>query len=101
MLPWLERYWDKAQHAAAFLILTLAALWVLGYPALSSKKCAVKGLWASAYAFVVGGSIEYLQLGIPGRNAESADLVADMVGAAAAVLFALTILRRRERLKRA
>lgn len=73
----------------------------LGFPGWSSRKCAVKGQWAIAYSLAVGVAIEALQMNVPGRVAERADVVADLVGAAAAVLCAVMFIRRRERLQRA
>jgi VanZ family protein len=98
---WIELFWDKSKHVAAFFVMSGICLAALGFPDWSSRKCAVKGQWAVAYSLAVGVAIEALQMNVPGRAAERADVVADLVGAAAAVLCAVMFLRRRERLQRA
>jgi VanZ family protein len=98
---WIELFWDKFKHAAAFFVLSGVCLVALGFPDWSPRKCAVKGQWAVAYSLAVGVAIECFQMNIPGRAAERADVVADLIGAAAAVLLAVMYLRRRERLQRA
>lgn len=98
---WIELFWDKSKHAAAFFLMSGLCLAALGFPHWSSRKCAVKGQWAVAYSLAVGVAIEALQMNVPGREAERADVVADLVGAAAAVLCAVMFIRRRERLQRA
>ncbi len=99
-LLWIEQFWDKSRHAAAFFVMAALALRSLGYPDFSSRQCTVRGLWAVAYSVAVGAGIEFAQRHIPGRSSETADLVADLVGAAAAVILAIAFIRRRERLRR-
>jgi VanZ family protein len=67
--------WDKANHAAAFLVLTLLA--GRGWPALSRVAVVLAMLAA-------GVGIELVQ-GLPwiGRHAETWDVLADAVGVAA------------------
>ena len=62
--------WDKANHAMAFLVLT-----VLCDIAWTAR------LWRNAIGLVaVGGLIEIVQFYVPNRSAEWADLGADAVG---------------------
>ena len=69
-LPPVFHWWDKAQHAFAFAVLTLLAR--QGWPALEVRACA--GL------LLYGAGIEVAQ-GLTGwRSAEFSDLVADGVG---------------------
>ena len=65
--------WDKLNHTAAFVALGFSA-W-LGFPAPRYSKHVVL-LSLLAY----GGAIEILQLWVPGRSCEWADLAADVVG---------------------
>lgn len=70
-------WWDKAQHALAFAVLTVGALW----------------LWPSAVWRVVpgmlayGAGIELAQWLVGWRSAEWADWAADAVGVALAWLW--------------
>ena len=64
--------WDKANHAAAFLVLTV--LTGCGWPGI--------GLWRMAMLMLAAGiGIELVQ-GLPavGRDADVVDVVADLVG---------------------
>jgi VanZ family protein len=69
--------WDKANHALAFVVLTLCAR--RAFPAAPLALLACAGV-----AF--GGFIEIVQLFVPGRSAEWSDLAADAVGIALALL---------------
>lgn len=100
-LPWREQFWDKGSHAAAFFVMSALALLAAGFPRLSPRKCAQRGGWGVLYSLCIGILIEVLQSYVPGRDPERADVVADLVGAAAAVLMAVMYLRRRERLEHA
>jgi len=73
--------WDKANHALAFLVLTV--LTGLGWPRLSR-------LWLVALMLMAGGAVELIQgLDVIGRDADAMDVVADGVG----ILAGLAILR--------
>jgi VanZ family protein len=65
--------WDKLNHAMAF-----ASLAFCGYCSLSSHRARWLGLPLALLAY--GGAIELMQLNIPGRDGEWADLIADAVG---------------------
>jgi len=79
--------WDKANHAAAFVVLTLLA--GRGWPELSRIALVLIMLAA-------GVGIELVQ-GLPviGRDADVWDVVADMVGVAAGVAGLAWLSRRR------
>ena len=70
--------WDKANHAVAFLVLTM--LTGLGWPRLHR-------LWLFELMLVAGIAIELVQ-GLPaiGRDADVMDVLADVVGAMAGML---------------
>lgn len=73
--------WDKANHALAFLVLTV--LTGLGWPRLSR-------LWLTGLMLIAGGLVELVQgLEVIGRDADLLDVVADGVG----ILAGLAILR--------
>lgn len=63
--------WDKANHALAFAALAVCAR--QAFPAAGLAPLAAAGL-----AF--GGAIEAVQLAVPGRFAEWADLTGDAIG---------------------
>lgn len=65
--------WDKLNHVSAFVALAFAA-W-LGFAG-SQRSQRLWMLVLLAY----GGAIEILQLYVPGRSCEWADLLADAVG---------------------
>ena len=68
--------WDKLNHLLAFTSLGLAAWW--GYPT---------GRWLGFGTLRgFGVLIELVQLQIPGHSAEAADVLADLLGLAAAAL---------------
>ena len=78
--------WDKSNHVAAFLVLT-----VLGCAAYPGRLGAIV-----AGAVLYGALIEVLQSFTEYRSGDWADLIADAVGVLAGrALFALTRLRRR------
>lgn len=75
--------WDKLNHLLAFTALGLAAWWA--YPT---------ARWSALGALLgFGVLIELVQLGIPGHTAEAADVLADVLGLASAVLSA-RVMRR-------
>jgi len=86
--------WDKLNHAAAFAALAMSGC--LGFPR------SPRTLLCLAALLVLGGLIEILQLFVPGRSSEWADLLADSVGIACGAAIALSLLwmaglRRRQR----
>lgn len=75
---------DKLQHAFAFAVLTACA--ARAFPSWSALR-----LFGAALC--LGGFIEVVQLFVPGRSAEFADLAADAAGA----LLTVALLRWRRR----
>jgi VanZ family protein len=73
--------WDKLNHVSAFVALAFAA-W-LGF-AKSQRNQRLGMLALLAY----GGSIELIQLCVPGRSCEWGDLLADAIGISLGVLLA-------------
>jgi VanZ family protein len=80
--------WDKLNHLAAFGALGLCA--VFGW---RSSRAARLGVLVGLLAF--GGTIELLQLQVPNRSGEWADLGADAIGIGLGALLALLWLRHR------
>jgi VanZ family protein len=78
--------WDKVNHAAAFTALTVAGVFAAG----SSRRTL---LWMLLGIFALGGAIEILQLFVPGRSSEWADLLADAVGMCVGLAVALPLQR--------
>ena len=76
-VPGADLVWDKAEHASAWTVLTLAGL------VLSTTR-----RWAiGVFATVFGAVIEVLQAVMPfGRDGNVADWIADVIGVAAAYL---------------
>jgi VanZ family protein len=74
-VPGVGLVWDKAEHAGAWMVLTLLGL------LLSTRR-----RWAiPLFAVALGALIEVLQAALPlGRDGEWADLAADAVGVATA-----------------
>jgi VanZ family protein len=83
-VPGADLVWDKAEHASAWTVLTLAGL------VLSTTR-----RWAiGVFATVFGAVIEVLQAVMPfGRDGNVADWIADLVGIAAA--YAVWVTARR------
>ncbi len=83
--------WDKANHAAAFVVLT--ALTGRGWPALSRA-------WLAAIMLAAGVGIELVQ-GLPGigRDADVWDVVADGVGIVVGLALLGWMARRRFRFR--
>jgi len=78
--PVVEMVWDKAEHAAAFVVLSL--LVDLSFPERRFGPAKIAALLA------FGAWIEVVQYFLPGRDASLRDVVADGVGIA---LYALLI----------
>ncbi len=78
--------WDKLNHSSAFAAMAFAACF--SFPRSLTRQCA--GL---ACVLAYGGLIEIVQLYIPGRTGEWADLLADALGIGAGAAVALFILR--------
>ena len=76
--------WDKANHAMAFAALAFASVWAL-WPRPRTWAWLVLALLA------FGGAIEIAQSFLPPREADCADLLADGVGIAIGLLFALPV----------
>lgn len=78
--------WDKLNHMLAFTALAIAA-W-LAFPARLRTR-----LFSLCALLAFGGLIEILQLYVPGRSAEWADLLADALGIALGAALALGVPR--------
>lgn len=76
--------WDKLNHAMAFAALAFCGHWSLSGP---RARWLVLPLALLAY----GGAIELLQLRVPGRDGEWADLAGDGVGIAVGLLAARAV----------
>ncbi len=87
---------DKVQHAIAFGV--LAVLTVLAmrntWPGV---RLAALALSAAAFSTAYGVTDEFHQRFVPNRTFDVYDLVADLVGAAAAVMIWLVMIQRRKR----
>jgi VanZ family protein len=77
--------WDKANHMLAFGSLAFTAC-------LSCRSSNTKRLLLLGLLFGYGGLIEILQMSVPTRAAEWADLLADTVGIAAGASVAALVL---------
>lgn len=74
-LPGIENFWDKAEHASAYLGLTLVGLVLFG-PSIPL----VAGIW------LLGIGVEFLQAAMPfDRTGDWRDALANTVGVLAAV----------------
>jgi VanZ family protein len=78
--------WDKANHAAAFLALTVAGC--LGFRGSRGNL-----VWVLLGVFGLGCAIEVVQLFVPGRTCEWQDLLADTAGIALGLFVSLAALR--------
>jgi VanZ family protein len=76
--------WDKLNHAMAFASLAFCGHW-----SLSSARARWLVLPLALLAY--GGAIELLQLRVPGRDGEWADLVGDAVGITIGLLAARAV----------
>jgi VanZ family protein len=80
--------WDKLNHTSAF-----AALALVGRVAFPAGR---RAAWALALALLAyGGLIEIVQLYVPGRDSEWADLLGDTIGVAIGIGLAALLLRGR------
>ena len=86
--PDLSTGWDKLNHTLAF-----ASLAFTGRLGLATKRAP---WWLPVTLLLFGGLIELLQLAVPGRSSEWADLLADAIGLAAGWVLACWILRMTE-----
>ena len=77
--------WDKANHALAFGGMAFTAC-------LSCRSSNAKRLLMLGLLFGYGGLIEILQMSVPSRTAEWADLLADSVGIGAGAAVAALVL---------
>jgi VanZ family protein len=77
--------WDKANHVLAFGSLAFTAC-------LSCRSSNTKRVLLLGLLFGYGGLIEILQMSVPTRAAEWADLLADTVGIAAGASVAALVL---------
>jgi VanZ family protein len=84
--PEFDTGWDKLNHQLAFSALAFCAI-----HAGRGGRRAIAFAWLALLAY--GGAIELVQLHVPGRQAEFADLLADAVGIALGVLAALALRR--------
>ncbi len=84
--PSADMGWDKLNHSSAFAAMAFAACF--SFPRSLRRQCT--GL---AGMLAYGGLIEIVQLFIPGRTGEWADLLADALGIGAGAAIALVILR--------
>ncbi len=82
----LDSGWDKLNHAAAFAVLTLVALFA--FPRSPRRPWLVL-----AGLLCFGGAIEIAQSFTPTRNAEWGDLLADAVGMLAGAFGAMLVSR--------
>ena len=77
-------FWDKAQHALAYLVLT-----GLGLVLFPRRTLAV-----TVGVLALGVSIEFLQASMPlGRQGDWRDVVANVIGAASALLIVFLVRR--------
>lgn len=82
----LDTGWDKLNHLLAFGSLAFCGHW-----SLAGRRARRLGLPLVLLAY--GGLIEILQLQVPGRSGEWADLLADGLGITAGLLVAVVLLR--------
>ena len=77
-------WWDKANHALAFVALTFTACLAFPKP--------WRSIWLVMLGMLAfGAAIEVVQAFVPGRSCEWEDLLADSVGIVAGVLVALSL----------
>ncbi len=77
--------WDKANHTLAFGTMAFTAF-------LSCRRSNAKRLLLMGLLFTYGGLIEILQMNVPSRSADWADLLADTVGIALGAALASLLL---------
>ncbi|MET0517785.1 MAG: VanZ family protein [Burkholderiaceae bacterium] len=69
----LDTGWDKLNHFLAFASLAWTAFW-----SLAPRR--LRWLWVLLALLAYGGAIELIQLHVPGRDGDWADLLADAIG---------------------
>jgi VanZ family protein len=80
-------FWDKANHALAFVVLTFSARFA--FP---------RAFWPSVLGMAgFGFAIEVVQFFLPSRNSEWYDLLADCVGVAIGAGLAALLLKQEDR----
>jgi VanZ family protein len=77
---------DKALHATAYFVDTLAILLALVWRPGRDKRRFESALWVALAVLAAGGLIELVQGGFAHRDAQFADWIADAVGIGLAVL---------------
>ncbi len=82
----LDTGWDKLNHAGAFAVLTVVAIFALPRSPRSLS-------WVLGGLLCFGGAIEIAQSFTPTRSAEWGDLLADIVGMAVGGLAAMLLTR--------
>jgi VanZ family protein len=85
--------WDKLNHAAAFMSMSFC-----GYFAFRQRPRAT--FWVVFLLMALGLGIELVQMGVPGREADAEDLLADGIGLAGGLLMAMGLASRLDRRKR-
>lgn len=85
--------WDKLNHAAAFMTMAFC-----GHFAFRERPRA--SFWVVFLLMALGLAIELVQLGVPGRDADVMDLLADGIGLASGLVLAMGLARRLDRRKR-
>lgn len=84
-LPGIENFWDKAEHASAYMALTLVGLALFG-----ASIPLVAGIW------LLGVAVEFLQAAMPfDRMGDWRDAVANTVGVLAGLAVAWAARRLR------
>lgn len=78
----LDTGWDKLNHFLAFASLAFASFWSL------ASRPRLRGLWVLLGLLAYGGAIELIQLHVPGRDGDWADLLADAIGISLGLLAA-------------
>lgn len=82
----LDTGWDKANHFLAFASLAFSGCW-------SVDTARARWLVLPVALVAYGGAIELLQMLVPGRASEWADLLADSIGIAIGLAVALLVLQ--------
>lgn len=83
-------YGDKILHAIAFLLGTIC--WAMALR--GNQPSYLRLMGGAAASLIIGLLIEYFQSFVPGRESDSADILADIVGVGAAILILLVAQRR-------
>lgn len=78
--------WDKANHFLAFASLAFSGCW-------SVSTARLRWLFLPLLLVAYGGAIELIQMLVPGRSSEWADLLADSIGISIGLAFAWLVLK--------